>query len=316
LVKPHHFFSEIAEKRYNHVVMSFPETHETLVYRVATKGSERDWYQFLSDYWLPVCRFAQRRGQVGVQDAEDIAVETFEAILRNQLLQRWILNRSSKLRTLLCTVIRQVLSNRARVQKRRQQLLKEKRHELLWRTDLLTIKVAYEGVEHMDEFYAAWVESILLQVLESLMEEYKSKDRVEYFRVLHGRICERMTAAQISKAVGIKIDDVQNYYRAARKRLASKLKELTREHVHRYCSTQDVNTEFDSEWRQLGQYLKEHGGLEHAIGEVYGASGLLEMASRRAQVVTSTACRLAQEVPKLREFSVKKLQRTREQRRK
>jgi RNA polymerase sigma factor (sigma-70 family) len=280
---------------------------------VATKGDERDWYQFLSDYWMPVCRFAQRRGQLGIEDAEDAAADTFEAILRNQLLQRWVLARSSKLRTLLCAVVRQVLSNRARVQKGRRRLLKKHIHELRRRTDVLTIKGPDEGAEEADEFFAAWVESILLQVLESLMQEYRSKGRVEYFRVLHSRVCERMTAAQISKLVGIKIDDVQNYYRAARKRLTSVLKKLVREHVHRYCGAQDLDAEFDSEWCRIARYLTEHGGLEHAIAEVHEAFELTQIASRRTQVVTSTACRLAREVPKLRELSVKKLQQARRQ---
>ncbi|MHC4624228.1 MAG: RNA polymerase sigma factor, partial [Planctomycetota bacterium] len=81
------------------VFMSFPQTRDTLISRVAAKGDERAWGQFLSDYWLPVCRFAQRRANLGVEDAEDVASETFVAILSNQLLQRWVANRSSKLRT-------------------------------------------------------------------------------------------------------------------------------------------------------------------------------------------------------------------------
>jgi DNA-directed RNA polymerase specialized sigma24 family protein len=196
------FFLLNDQKMIYFVVMSFPETHDTLVFRVAAKGDERAWRQFLSDYWLPVCRFAQQRANLGVEDAEDVASETFVAILRNQLLQRWVANRSAKLRTLLCTVVRHILSKRARLQKGRRRLLGENLRELLGRTDLPTIKVVDKGVEHIEEFYAAWVESILLQALESLMREYEHRGKVDYFRVLHRRVCEKMTAPQVSRALG------------------------------------------------------------------------------------------------------------------
>ncbi len=81
--------------------MSFPQTSKTLIFRVVTEGNERDWHQFLSDYWLPVCRFAQQRAKLGIEDAEDVASETFEAILRNQLLKRWVADRIYGLRATL-----------------------------------------------------------------------------------------------------------------------------------------------------------------------------------------------------------------------
>ena len=178
--------------------MSFPQTSKTLIFRVVTEGNERDWHRFLSDYWLPVCRFAQQRAKLGIEDAEDVASETFEAILRNQLLKRWVADRSSKLRTLLCTVVRHVLGNHARVQKGRQRLLAENAAELLSRADLPTIKAMDEPAKYIDEFYAAWVEGLLLQVVETLMAEYHQTGKGDYFRVLHGRVCERMTNPQIA----------------------------------------------------------------------------------------------------------------------
>ena len=115
-----------------------------------------------SEAGVPVCRFAQYRAHLQIEDAEDVASETFEAILRNKLLSRWAADRSSKLRTLLCTVVRHVLGNRARVQQGRQRLLAQKAPELLRRADLPTIKSLDEAVEYADEFYGAWVEGILL----------------------------------------------------------------------------------------------------------------------------------------------------------
>jgi RNA polymerase sigma factor (sigma-70 family) len=218
--------------------MSFPQTSKTLILRVVMEGNERDWHRFLSDYWLPVCRFAQRRAKLGIEDAENVASETFEAILHNKLLERWTADHSSKLRTLLCTVVRQVLGNRARVQKGRERLLAENAPELIARADLPTIKSMDESAEHIDEFYAVWVEGILLQAVEALMTEYHQTGKGDYFRVLYGRVCEQMTTPQISQALGIKKTDVENYYKSARKRLASKLREVVDEHTVRYCQPQ------------------------------------------------------------------------------
>ncbi|MHC4573033.1 MAG: RNA polymerase sigma factor [Planctomycetota bacterium] len=292
--------------------MSFPQTREILIYRIAASGNERDWRQFLSDYWLPVCRFAQQQAKLQIEDAEDVAAETFQAILRNQLLQRWVSHRASKLRVLLCTVVRHVLSNRARVQRGRHRLLREKIHKLLARTDLLTIRAVGDGVEDIDQFYAAWVEGILLQALEALVDEYRRNGKGDYFRVLHGRVCKKMTAVQIAKALGIKTTDAQNYYKAARKRLETKLEQSVRAHVHRYCDSQDLGAEFDLEWCQLGQYLADHGGLEQAIAKAYENTRLVDVAQRQAQAITSVGRRLMQVLPKASELSTENVRRPRE----
>src|SRR5262245_3212426 len=96
--------------------MSFPQTRHTLIQRIVTRGDDQDWQAFLADYWGPVCRFAMRRGGLALADAEDVAAATFEALVANRLLARWVSDRAAKLRTLLCAVVRNVLSNRARVQ--------------------------------------------------------------------------------------------------------------------------------------------------------------------------------------------------------
>ena len=280
-------------------VMSFPQTSKTLIFRVVTEGNERDWHRFLSDYWLPVCRFAQQRAKLGINDAEDVASETFEAILRNKLLERWAFDRSSKLRTLLCTVVRHVLGNRARVQKGRQRLLSEKAVELVGRGDLPTIKSMDEPAEYIDQFYAAWVEGILLQAVEALMAEYHQTGKGDYFRVLHGRVCEQMSNPQIAKALGIKTTDAENYYKAARKRLAARLQELVDEHTRRYCQPQEADDEFNCEWSGIGQYLNEHGGLERAITKVYESTAPVEVAQRQTQAVTATLRRLTQALPRV-----------------
>jgi RNA polymerase sigma factor (sigma-70 family) len=276
--------------------MSFPQTSKTLIFRVVNEGNQQDWHRFLSDYWMPVCRFAQQRANLQICDAEDVASETFEAVLANQLLRRWMADRNSKLRTLLCIVVRHILSNRARVQKGRHKLLAENAPELLARADLPTIKAMDEAVQYIDEFYAAWLEGILMQSVESLMNEYHRTGKGDYFRVLHGRICEQMSNPEIADALQIKRTDVENYYKAAHKRLGTKLKELLYEHVQQYCHQQQPDSEFEAEWIKMGQFLQDHGGLEEVIAKVFKNTDSTEMAQRQQQAVTATLERLTQQL--------------------
>ena len=99
--------------------MAFPQTRHTLIERLAAGGSSDDWQDFLADYWGPVCRFALRRGNHKLAEAEDIASSTFEVVLRNELLQRWIASKQAKLRTLLCSVVCRVQANQFRADKRK-----------------------------------------------------------------------------------------------------------------------------------------------------------------------------------------------------
>ena len=101
--------------------MSFPQTRLTLVERLASGGTEEDWRRFLKDYWGPICRFSLRWGARDLDNAEDVASETFEVLWEQRLLVRWASNRSAKLRTLLCSVVRNILSHRNRVRVGREQ---------------------------------------------------------------------------------------------------------------------------------------------------------------------------------------------------
>src|SRR5512137_977749 len=105
--------------------MSFPETRQTFIERLASGGSEHDWRCFLQDYWGPVCRFALRWGVGNFADAEDVAAQTFEILWENRLLVRWVSNRSARLRSLLCGVVRKILANRGRTRENRQRLGRE-----------------------------------------------------------------------------------------------------------------------------------------------------------------------------------------------
>lgn len=245
--------------------MAFPETRRTLIHRIATSADEECWRQFLGDYWRPVYRFAARWGDLGAEDAEDVASATFEVIVRKQLLARWLSNRTSKLRTLLCGVVRNVIANQARVRAGRTRLLREHGGEL----DGL---IPADGLERLDTtaeqdeaFYAAWAEELLQAAVDALMQEYYREGRGDYFRVLYGRVCEGMTMPEIAHDLDLKLTDVENYLKHARKRLAESLERQLRQHVQRYTAPEELQAEFAREWGQLGEFLKARGGLEAAL---------------------------------------------------
>lgn len=277
--------------------MAFPETRQTLIQRLASAGDPEDWRQFLNDYWGPVCRFASSRGSISNADAEDVASLTFEVLLTNRLLARWVMNRSAKLRTLLCSVVRNVLSNRARVNQGRERILRDlAEHGLPGRT----FQEVEVSAEQADIFYAAWVADSLAQVVQSLLDEYHAAGKGGYFRVLYGRICEEMMMPEIAEALGIPLTSAENYYKAARKRIADRLEQLVRDQVARYSSPETQATEWEQEWNRLGEYLKTHGGLEPAIRQAAAERPALNARQRKSALISATLVRIRPEAPPAR----------------
>jgi RNA polymerase sigma factor (sigma-70 family) len=241
--------------------MSFPQTRLTLIQRLASGGNDDDWRRFMKDYWGPICRFALRWGAQNLIDAEDVASQTFAALWQNRLLRRWVSNRSAKLRSLLCAVVRNILATRSRVQASRQVVS----------TDLVEQVDQLRRVRdaQSDAFYAAWAEDVLQRSVESLAVEYYSESKGDYVRVFYGRLCQGLTIAQVAEALEITPAAVDHYYRNARSRLSKNLKSLVRRQVSRYAPPEESEGEFALEWQQLGQYLADHGGLDEAVRQAY-----------------------------------------------
>lgn len=240
--------------------MSFPQTRHTLILRLVDGQNERDWQEFLTDYWGPICRFALRRGAATVASAEDLASQCFEVVIRNKLLERWVNTKQAKLRTLLCSVVCKLQANEFRATRKKDEFERALAEDLLH-----TRPTSSADVDRA--FFGAWVEDMLQQTLRTVAQEYHSSGKGNYFRVLYGRICEQLSIAETAAALGISTSDVDNYYRHARKRLYEQLEAAVRSHVVRYCDADEVEQEFVVEWNQLGEYLHDHGGLEDAIRE-------------------------------------------------
>jgi DNA-directed RNA polymerase specialized sigma24 family protein len=245
--------------------MAFPTTRHTLIQRLAVGGDAADWRAFHRDYWGAVCRFAQYAGHLSATDAEDVASQTFGAILQGRLLERWTESHTAKLRTLLCSVVRNILANQRRVEEGRINAVQQHPDELHRYRDSGPDR---SGGSDEDLFYAAWADDIVHRAVNALLDEYNRTGRGDYFRVLYGRICEELPAAELANVLDLPTTSVDNYFRHARRRLSDLLHADVRDHVTRYVAPAEVNEESDREWHQLGEYLQLQGGLEAAIRRV------------------------------------------------
>ena len=242
-------------------LMSFPQTSLTLMQRLASGGNEEDWRVFFEDYWGAVCRFSLSWGAWDISDAEDVSAQTFEALWEDRLLVRWMSNRSAKLRTLLCAVARNILSQRGRVQSNRDRLFQKMLDGLA--------REERNNSGHVDAFYAAWVEDVLQRALESLAAQCYRDGKGNHIRVFYGRICRRLTIAKMADTLGISNSAVDHYFRYVRDRLAENIEKLIRTQVQRYVSAKDFDAEYKQEWARFGEYLRQHGGLEEAVRRAY-----------------------------------------------
>lgn len=245
--------------------MAFPNTQLSLIERLAGGGSDNDWRTFLEDYWGPVCRFARQHASLNAEDAEDVAAEVLEAFVKNGLLARWSANRSAKLRTLICTVVRNVLSNRNRVAAGRARVVREHGGQLdrYLESSEESGDAATRATD--EQFYAAWAEDLVHQAVEGLLLEYGQAGCPDRFRVLFGRLCEAMPVSDIAAALKLTPAVVETHFRQARQRLTELMQEMLRSRVNRYSSAEQADDEFTVEWARLGKYLQEHGGLEAAV---------------------------------------------------
>ena len=274
--------------------MSFPATRHSLIHRLAVTATDEDWRQFLEDYWLPVCRFAARWGHLQFEDAEDVGSATFQVLISGQLLQRWLQQPSAKLRTLLCSVVRNVLANRARIDMGRQRLLRENR-ELL-QTLAVTALDSDDPVaaaETQDAFYAAWAEELVSSTLRSLHAELLESGRADQFRVLFGRVCEGMTTAEVAECLGLPVTTVENHFKRTKQRLAEQLEQATRRHVTRYCPAEDVAAEFQNEWQRLGEFLAQQGGLDEMLRQTFARDSGISLRPRGSAMMQAVLKTLA-----------------------
>ena len=237
--------------------MAFPDTRLSLIRRIVATGDAAAWDEFVASYWRAVCRFAMRLGNLQWNDSEDVASQVFEALFRRSLLESWLTRPDARFKTLLCTVVRNVVQNTNRANRTAARHIDGPFDQALLQSD---------GVDPQDDaFMAIWAEELLQSTVRSLMTDYHNEGKGDYYRVLHGRICEQLTTREIADQLGVKPTDVDNYYRHARQRLGERLKLRLRTDVSYYTDLADLDEEFDREWQHLAEILQRHGSLEEAI---------------------------------------------------
>lgn len=246
--------------------MPFPETRLTLIQRLAQQGGADDWRQFHRDYWGSVCQFARSAGRLSAVDAEDVTSLTFQILLDGQLLDRWTNSPTAKLRSLICTVVRNILANQQRVAVNRQELIRSHVAELQRYRELGDGVIACETED--DLFYQAWADNLIQGVIEQLLDECQSSGKGDRFRVLYGRVCEELSIREVAQLLQLSEAAVDNYFRQMRARLTDLLGQTVLDHVKRYSSIGEAEDEYRREWDRLGSYLLRQGGLESAIRRI------------------------------------------------
>lgn len=238
--------------------MAFPETRLSLIRRIVATGDATSWDEFVGSYWRAVCRFAMRLGNLQWTDSEDVASQVFEALYRRSLLESWLTRPDARFKTLLCTVVRNVVLNTNRANRTTARHIDGPIDETLLQTESV-------DPQDNDVFMAIWAEELIQSTVRTLMTDYHHEGKGDYYRVLHSRICEQLTTREIADQLGIKPTDVDNYYRHARHRLGERLKLRLRMDVSYYTDFAELDTEFEREWQNLAEILQRHGGLEEAI---------------------------------------------------
>lgn len=271
--------------------MSFPQTRYTLIQRISAGGDDRDWRQFLTDYWGPICRFARRGGTLSWEDAEDVAAQAFTALVQNQLLVRWMTQRSAKLRTLLCAVVRNTLSNRARMEKGRARLLRNHGGQLDDRGGLPVLPSLDASTEQDDTFYAAWVEELVRRAVDEVLADLHAQGKGDYFRIFYSHLCDGMSLVEVADSLSMEPGKVKTAYEHTRLCLTRKLEALVQDHVQRYSPAPDAAAEIAVEWSRLGDHLKVNGELEATVRRAY--EGDMPTARQHASARHATLVRLS-----------------------
>jgi RNA polymerase sigma factor (sigma-70 family) len=281
--------------------MSFPNTQASLILRLAQGGSETDWQQFLNDYWGPVTRFAARRGNLPLDRAEDVAGEVFVVLVRSRLMARWRDEGSGRLRGLLCGVVRNLLSNRHRLEQGRQRLLQDAASAGGIPQILPVSETSDPETEDLDSFYQAWVDELLSVAMRQLLTELQAEGRGDYFRSLYGRICEGLAAEEIGNALGLPPATIENQLRIAKVRLSRCLSNEVRRHVESYSTPGTAEADFENEWSQFGLHLERFGGLEGAIRLEAASLDRLPLDVRKSESFMAVSAELRQAATEARE---------------
>jgi hypothetical protein len=144
-------------------------------------------------------------------------------------------------------------------------------------------------------FYRAWIADLLERCVQRLLTDLHRAGKGDYFRVLFGRVCEELSTREIADMLQIETATVENYFRAARKRLAEELEQAVRRHVERYCDEGSLDDEFRAEWSRLSAYLLGHGGIESSLRACQQELGAGSQPARGSKALADTVALLREQ---------------------
>lgn len=268
--------------------MSFPETRNSLIFRLSSRqATEIDWQEFMVDYWQPLVRFARRIGAADA-NAEDIASDAIGVLLKSDLLKRWSDHRASRLRGLLCGVVRNLVANQYRVEENRRRILASLSSTGALDGGTSTFLGEEPIVADLDIFEHIWLEELVTRAFRLLAKQLYEEGKGDNFRALHAQVREQRTIKEIAELLELKVTQVENGLKAARRKLTDILRELVAQHVHQYSLAQEVEGELRREWSYLAQLLEKNGGLDAALHEVAKERGILPIPSAEEALPDST----------------------------
>ena len=254
--------------------MSFPETRNSLIFRLSTQNaSEIDWRDFMVDYWEPLVRFARRIGATEAS-AEDVASDAIGVLLKSDLLQRWTKNRASRLRGLLCGVVRNLLANEYRVETNRRRILEALAASGGMDGRLPALLGDEPIAEDVDAFEQIWADELLQRAFRQLAQQLYEQGKGDYFRALYSQVSEERSVAEIASLLELKVTQVENGLKSARRQLTEIMRQLVSHQVQQYSLEEGLASEFDREWLLLASQLERSGGLDAALRSVAKERGL------------------------------------------
>ena len=207
--------------------MSFPPTRHSVVLGASSRDPDarrRAFASLAEAYWKPVYKYVRLKWQASPPQAEDLTQGFFARAFEKDFFGTYDPARA-RFRTFLRTCLDGFIANERKAAGRL------KRGGAVQLVSLHFTSAEGELRQHdvavpadMDEYFEReWARSLLGIAVDRLRDHYAAADRDVYFRVFERydlaatESGERVTYAELARALGLNATDVTNYLAAARR---------------------------------------------------------------------------------------------------
>lgn len=198
---------------------AFPDTHWSQILDLGDPAHPRHaehWEGLVRRYWKPVYHYARAMRDLRAEDAEDLAQDFFEMMLRRVDFAKLSPERGS-FRGFLKTALRRFVVSADRKRGARPKSLPFAEAEAERR----------EGLTPDEAFDREWARGVLSDAMDRLRREMPGL-RYELFREY---LAGNESYEELAKRHGVSLDDVRNGLRAVRQRGREILKDLLRDYL-------------------------------------------------------------------------------------